>query len=571
MVEKPYLTAVFEIRPTRRKAALLERVRIAADAAFWTVMSEWQDKAFAISEITEASERRTAWFAEQKVVTRELIRLGVAGGLAEPVVQGLTRDVIMAIGSYIQLRVGKQPAEWPKPQADFQPAYEAALDLLATSTTRDQEAAGRDEMGRVGRKPHPRPITLARSRDAMLVRTSTTGPISVVLNVLRASDEHARRANIHAGIEAASGEVINAGHSKTKLVIPIACSKWHEHIFLSGKAVLRSSLVMPRDGKWYLCAQFEMPERHNVATGAKIGVDRGAVHPITIATVGGDGRVMHISDPLGAEIGRDILVTEDKRRIEQRRRGYTSRRYINRTDHALHRLANAVVSEAKQTGAQVVFEDRSRDKASIVRKRPAGMSHGSARPHHVLKRAQLGKLEMLIRYKLNLEGCQKPRSVFGGAVLNICPSCGTRDTKNRKGLAFNCISCGFGEVHTKQVGAVNIARRGLAMVGISQGAKLAPRELEIVQRLRSLDDSGLGPLAAHVAASGFVAARAAAGGANRGLASSTPPAGQNGQPRIQNARKRVLAERGAAFPHDKETKLDSGQKITSKRTRKPST
>ena len=40
-----YRTAVFELRPSRRKAAALERVRSGAEAAFWDCMEGLRAKA----------------------------------------------------------------------------------------------------------------------------------------------------------------------------------------------------------------------------------------------------------------------------------------------------------------------------------------------------------------------------------------------------------------------------------------------------------------------------------------------------------------------------------------------
>jgi hypothetical protein len=141
-------------------------------------------------------------------------------GLAEPVAHGLIRDVQMAVGSYVELRAAGHQAEWPAPVSRTEADHAAALDALAAAATREHENDARDALARVARQPGPRPLTMARARDALLVRTSTTGSIAVLLNVLRATASDARPATIRPGVQAATGEVLPGGVSKTRLAIP---------------------------------------------------------------------------------------------------------------------------------------------------------------------------------------------------------------------------------------------------------------------------------------------------------------------------------------------------------------
>jgi hypothetical protein len=185
-------------------------------------------------------------------------------------------------------------------------------------------------------------------------------------------------------------------------------------------------------------------------------------------------------------------------------------------------------------------------KQTIVAPRPKGAREGGWR--RSLKRAQLGELELILGYKLKLAGLPMPRDVVAGGTSITCPACTTRDPKNRPAQdRFVCVACGFA-AHADTIGAVNIARRGVAMETIKKGDKLPPVEQDMVARLRSRDDGGLGPLVAGcVAASGFVAARAAAATAYdpQGL---TVAAGQELLPCTQNVRAGVFAERGAQYP-----------------------
>lgn len=549
-----FLSAVFELRPTRRKAATLERVRAAAERVFWSVLATERPPAEAIAAIEEAKTRRDAWRAAGAARMRTLVTAALREQLPEPVVQGLSRDLDMAISSYIGLRAGGHAAEWPSPVVLAGTAHADALAALTTATTKGHEDAARDALAMVEHHPGPRPLTIARARDARLVRTGATGAIAVVINILRASDPRAETATLAPGIDASTGEEVRGGTSKTRLIVPIVCSKWHEQKFLAGGAILRSSLLRRDGDRWFMCAQFEFPERKVVMTGARLGVDRGIVNPIAAAVTRRDGSVCAVMPPDGGEIGRIIHRADKRRASELKRRGTTSHHHVDVVNNQLHLLANRIVSDAKQYGAAVVTEKLDGFKQTIVAKRASGARKGGWR--RSLKRVQLGKLEVILNYKLKMAGLPPLRDVVAGGTSITCPACAQRDGKNRPAQdRFECVACGF-VAHADTIGAVNIARRGIAMEKIKKGDKLAPLEQNMVAGLRSRDDSGLGPMMPGYAygVSGLVAARAAAVSAHDPTLGRTGAAGQNGYPHTQNAGNRVFAERRVRFSGSKTAK-----------------
>jgi len=508
-----FLTAVLELRPSRRKAAAMERSRAAAEDLFWEVVGNQKSAADAVAAIAEPRTRLEAWRNAESVIARTILVASVKAGVPESVGQGLIRDVTMAVSSYVELRAAGHEAEWPAQTVVTEADHAAALDLFVTATTRADENEARDTLGRLAHIPGPRPMTIARSRDATLLRRSGHGSIVLALHILRASDPRSRQVDIAAGIDACTGEVTKAAKSATKLLIPVSCSKWHEQKFLSGRATLRSSLIVRRGERWFMCAQFEMAEATKQRlTGARLGVDRGVVNPVALAAVRQDGSVIATSEPLGSEVGKTIRSTEERRRAEQRRRGVVSRKHVRRLDNALHGLANRIVADAKTFGAQVVFEKLDGLKQAIVTKRPKGSRKGGWRK--VMKAAQLGKLETIVAYKLKLAGMPVVRDVVAGGTSITCPACSVRDGKNRQTQAgFECVACGF-NAHADTVAAVNVGRRDIAMKGIKKGGRLAPIEQDMVAQLRSRGDGGLGPLVAGlVAASGLVAVRVSAASA----------------------------------------------------------
>lgn len=539
-----YLTAVFKLRPSRRKAAIMESARARAEEIFWNILAQKRPRADAIAAEAEKKARREQSRALEQEISRLVIRDATRAGLNEPIAQGLGRDIAMAIGSYIELRAGGQEAEYPARITTTEADHAAALDALALATTREEENASRDALGRVARKPGPRPLTIARARDGQIIRKGPNGALALVLNIMRATDEKARPTQLAPGMEAATGEIFKGGVSKTRIILPLECSLWHQNKFLSGKTILRSGLLLRRGDEWFYCAQFEMPERKAALSEARLGVDRGIVNPVALSVVAGDGRILRVSEPLGQEVGASIAAADRRRRAEQRRRGATSHRHVERVDQALHLLANRIVAEAKAYRAQVVVEKLDGLKRTITEARPKGARRGGWRRH--LKKAQLGKLELLLGYKLKLAGLPAPRDVVAGGTSQICPACAARDAKNRPSQeSFCCIACGF-SAHADSVGAVNIARRGVAMIGITKGDKLAPREQDMVARLRQRDDGGLGPLAAH-AAGGFVADRASTAKGVSSPQGELPGQEQKTTHGDQNARKGVFAARDTTF------------------------
>lgn len=138
-MKRQHLAAIFELRPTRRKAAALERVRAAAEVAFWHALDAHHTQAEAVAAEPDAAIRRGRWRAVQAAIRAAKLAACSRAGLAEPVAQGVGRDVEAAIGSYVGLRAAGHAAEWPAPADAAAADHAGALALLAGATTRPQE------------------------------------------------------------------------------------------------------------------------------------------------------------------------------------------------------------------------------------------------------------------------------------------------------------------------------------------------------------------------------------------------------------------------------------------------
>lgn len=539
-----FLTAVFEMRPTRRKAAVMERVRKAAEDVFWSVLSPTNKAAAEQAIVTvDRTERR------KLLATYEVQALADAAkaGLGEPVGQGLARDVGMAVSSYVELKRGGYPAEWPEKGIARTSGYEDGLASLAAATTKEDEDAARDLFAKVTRAPRIRPLTFARERDARIVRKNVNGQLSAVLNIIPAKNEKAKQMVMSEGIDAATGEALKAQKSMAKIIVPLSCSKWHEQKFLGGKAVLRSSMVIRRGERWFLQSQFEFPDAKPMKAEGSLGVDRGLANTLVGAAVDRDGAVRALPVVAGSAVGDTIRAIDMKDRAYKRRTGRVGLRHRRRVDHMLHEITNKIVAEAKNRRLQVTMEDLTGFKQTIVQKRVKGARRNPWAKS--LKKAQLGKIEQVLEYKLALAGLPRIRTVPPGGTSITCSRCGHSVKENRTEQAsFKCVSCGF-EAHADANAAVQIARRGLMKV--KKGDKLDALHKNMAAALsKRRDDGGLGLLAAS-AVGGFVAAHASAtepyeSEAPQGVEVLNSDAGQEITDAAKNVRKDVFAERGGS-------------------------
>lgn len=526
----------------------MERVRLAAENVFWETLSSeskvWAEEAIAIKDKRE----RKKYLAKfERLTHAKALRVG----LCEPVRQGLARDVGMAVGSYIELKVKQLGAQWPARRESQSSGYERGLDALAASLTKEEEDSARDLFATASRPPAVRPLTFARARDAQLVRKGQNGGIAVVLYLLNATDARARAASLSEGQDASTGEVVAKQKSKTRIIVPISCSKWHKQKFLAGRAVLRSSIVLRRGERWYLQSQFELTDPKKVEPEGSLGVDRGLVNTLVGAVTGKSGNVRSLPIITGSKIGAAIHAADVKDRAFKRRTGRAGLQHRRHVDHLLHDITNKIVATAKSQRLQVTMEDLTGFKKTIVQKRAKGARRNAWAKS--LKKAQLGKVELLLEYKLACAGLPALRKVPAGGTSITCSRCGHSARENRPEQAlFKCAACGF-ETHADANAAVQIARRGLMKV--KKGDKLDRLHKNMVTALsKERDDDGLGPLTAF-AARDLVAAHASATGPNEGEAPQgvtplNPVAGQELTLGAKNTRKGVIAERGAPIGED---------------------
>ena len=74
-----YLSAVFELCPSRRQTAALERVRAAAEAVLWSALAGLHGQAEGVAAEADKKARRGVWRALQAQIARAVL----AGGTSQ--------------------------------------------------------------------------------------------------------------------------------------------------------------------------------------------------------------------------------------------------------------------------------------------------------------------------------------------------------------------------------------------------------------------------------------------------------------------------------------------------------
>ena len=143
-----YLIAVFEMRPTKRKAAILERAQSQAEALFWQLLEDNETEGKEIANEPDAKVRRSR---PQELKSR--LQRSATAQLHEPIAVGAARNIVAGISSFVELQQaylkkgdGAQKPEWPSQARDVRTNYSYShmrapglfgLDSLVLASERD--------------------------------------------------------------------------------------------------------------------------------------------------------------------------------------------------------------------------------------------------------------------------------------------------------------------------------------------------------------------------------------------------------------------------------------------------
>ena len=475
-MDNQFLTAVFQLRPSKSKACILEASRLQYQKYFWKVLRALRADAEQCAKLAGAIARKSAAKSLKDRATK-MCDAAHTPDLQRALRDGLIRDIRQQLTSYFGLieneikanarRAKQMPPKPPQylvvyPKESKAPSlqYEKALDALCVAVTDEECRNAEAQLRKVPNAPDERPFVLCRHTDGCVSR-GRDGKLVALLKLNSNETPKDARYTLEDGVDPTTGEVINASGSRSYVPIPLSCNTWLENKFLSGRALLRSSLVFRRGDQWYFSGQFEMLPSptfyHENFSDCVLGIDRGIVNPVAFSVVDKKGNVLHSELPEPGAIHKYLQVVERKRAAAQKRTEKVPKCNTQYVEQMLHRIANQIVAAAVKYRARVVLEDLEGLKATITTKRQQGARRNPWQKS--LKKAQLGKLESILKYKLALHGLPEPLKVLAAGTSITCAKCGHHAKENRQTQdKFVCVACGH-EAHADKNASVIIARR----------------------------------------------------------------------------------------------------------------
>lgn len=198
-----------------------------------------------------------------------------------------------------------------------------------------------------------------------------------------------------------------------------------------GKLSACAEIRLGRRGGLVVRVVVEHPRRTAVSNRDAIGADVGVNHGVTTS----DGRC---SPSL-----RPIMDRARSRNAERQRQGYRSKASRTALKQALDREARRLVTLAER-GQKSIAIERLKTLGNL---KPSGSIGGWARCHFGDRVRQIAEIVGVAVHE-----------VSPAYTSQCCPRCDTVDRRNRRGIAFTCIGCGY-VAHADVVGARNIARK----------------------------------------------------------------------------------------------------------------
>ena len=120
-----YPAAVFEMRPTKRKAAILEPARSQAEVVFWRLLEDNETEGKEIANEPDAKVRHSRL---QEMKSR--LQRSATAQLHAPIAVGAARNIVAGISSFVELQQaylkkgdGAQKPEWPSPARNVRTNY----------------------------------------------------------------------------------------------------------------------------------------------------------------------------------------------------------------------------------------------------------------------------------------------------------------------------------------------------------------------------------------------------------------------------------------------------------------
>jgi IS605 OrfB family transposase len=455
-------------KPSKHKAALIFQQMRKATLARANVMQFWEKDADFQSALTEAMPK-----AEVKKLANQLVA-GIKRDhpAIAPVINGLRDGVVEDCAMMIKSRLRLLAEHDDKAgAADLLPrpsGFEAGLAALVESRTEEEYNAARDLMStRAQDDLRPLRFTRWRGHDGFRLLGDDQGRIWIALPLGSTPQYREDTKDAPQLFDMRTGEV--AKLPGRTVLYPVDCGRWQMERILSGAP--KSAILSFKNGVFTLHVSVAIPiERRAFDASQMIGVDRGidVLAAVVAARLDGAATSSHIAE---GETLRSLQRRAEARAKHSQKCGRDSKPLSVRrsADVIIHETSRAIVDLAQKHGAVVALEELSNISNGPKHRREKGARRPKAL-NRQLSRAQYGKLEHQVRYKMRLAGLidcydrEAVVTVFAGGTSQTCAECSHKDKANRKTREdFKCTKCGHA-AHADVNAARNIAQRGFNAV-----------------------------------------------------------------------------------------------------------
>ena len=302
---KVYKTAVFKIHnPSQRKRAMLTDSMKRAHLAYTRLLGHLLTEVERFAAMTK-KERNAEM---QRRIYRFLRPLPLGQGASS----GIRIDIQGQINGYIELRKSQEGARMPMvSRLNAEAAgYEAALEELASlGSDLARENTLRDELARLARSPHLRPISYYGNTRGfyLFLWKETTDRYYVWLNLHPRTSRYAQAVKVENLVDMRTGEVIHFT-STTGAVFPLELGmSFHEMNFIKKGRPQSAKLVYLQERNGRACDDFELhatfewiiPEQKPQRW---LGVDRGVYNLAAYAVTDDDGLLITSGRISGREL-----------------------------------------------------------------------------------------------------------------------------------------------------------------------------------------------------------------------------------------------------------------------------
>jgi len=214
----------------------------------------------------------------------------------------------------------------------------------------------------------------------------------------------------------------------------------------------KSAEIVEVDGDFFINIVFEVPVREIEKTNEFLGVDLGLTNIATTTTIGNRETEFFSGLPYKKRL---MHLREQYRTARSRKIKRLIGRKINRLNNDIaHKVSKKIVNNAIENGVTAIaFED--------LKKLMPKKKKMKKKTNFRLSMWMRKRIQEYTAYKAGLNGVPVV-TVDPMHTSQRCPRCNHTERKNRRGILFSCLHCGYTN-NADRVGSINIAQRYLGV------------------------------------------------------------------------------------------------------------